>query len=495
MNETHQITIVPPETQEQATNHRAPEIRLILVCQAEGLQSRYSELNSEDSGLTALGWEQTNSLARWIASHEKIELLISAPQLRSRLTAQRLGQVLGRSVTIAPDLPSHSRLSIEQNPDKHHLFTPLHPREQFPDRSSFEQFRKNLAAALQEIVHEHWGKTICIVMDGNAIATALTLFTNGDHFAISLNHTALSEISWQGGEWCIVYVNRLEHRPAPALPTAALATATAEAAQAERDDEDATSILSVYNRILSTDIDLHDQFSEQRYKHFLKFAALPNDLRVMDIGTGSGRLALLLAEEGAREVVGVDVSPAMLEIAEYFRLSSSSPKARQVSFRLASAQRMPFRSESFDAITCRLVLHHSSKPERILQEALRLLKPGGSFIFAGLIGPDDPVKRATQNTIEERRNPSHVTALSADQYRKLLTNNGFVMEEETIAVFEQDLEEWLAELESLPANRSVVREMMEAGVETDAAGLNVRRQSGKLVFDQRIIYLKTSKPR
>jgi len=494
VNETNQVTIVPPETQEQPTNPKAPEVRLILACQAEGLQSRYSELNSEDSGLTALGWEQTNSLARWIAAHEKVDLLVSAPQLRSRLTAQRLGQVLGKAVVIVPDLPSHSRTGIEQSSERHHLFAPLHASEQFNSPAAHLQFKTKLADALQHILNEHWGKTICVVLDGNAIATALTIFTNGSNFAYSINHTALSEIAWQGGEWCIVYVNRLEHRLAPALPTAALATATAEAAQAEKDDEDTTSILNVYNRILSTDTDLEDQTVDQRFLHFLKFAALPSGLRVLDLGTGTGRLALLAAEEGAREVVGVDVSPAMLEIAEYFRLSSPSPKAKQVSFRLASVQRMPFRSESFDAVLCRLVVHHSSKPERILQEILRLLKPGGILVFADLVGPDDPVKRATQNTIESRRNPSHAAALSAEQYRKLLTTSGFTIEGETVAVFEQDLEEWLSELGSLPANRSVVREMMEAGLETDAAGLNVRRQSGKLIFDRRLIYLKATKP-
>ena len=123
-----------------------------------------------------------------------------------------------------------------------------------------------------------------------------------------------------------------------------------------------------------------------------------------------------------------------------------------------------------------------------------MLKPGGILVFADLVGPDDPVKRATQNTIESRRNPSHAAALSAEQYRKLLTTSGFTIEGETVAVFEQDLEEWLSELGSLPANRSVVREMMEAGLETDAAGLNVRRQSGKLIFDRRLIYLKATKP-
>jgi len=493
VSDIHQFTIIPPERQEAPTNGRSPETRLLLVCQAEGLQSRYSELNSEDSGLTALGWEQTNSLARWVAAHEKIDVLISAPQLRSRLTAQRLGQVLGKAVVIVPELPSHSRVGLEQNNERHHLFTPLHVSEQFTDEAAFVWFKEHLAAAIQKVVQEHWGKTICVVLDGNAISTALKIFCNAQNLAFSINHTALSEVAWQGGEWCVVYVNRVEHRPAPSLPNTTATSAAAEAAQAEKDDEDAARVLSVYNRVLSADVDLADQTREQRLRHLLKFAALPAEQRVMDVGTGSGHLALLLAEEGAREVVGIDVSPAMLEVAEYFRLSSAVAAAKQVSFRLASAQRMPFRNESFDTIICRLLLHHSHKPERILQEIFRLLKPGGTFIFADLLGADDPVKRATQNTIEARRNPSHVAAQSAEQYRKLINGSGLVIEKETVAVFEQDLEDWLADLESNPTSRGVVREMMEAGLETDAAGLNVRRHSGKLVFDQRLFYIKATK--
>ncbi len=465
-----------------------------MICQAEGLQSRYSDLNSDDSGLTALGWEQTNSLARWIASHEKIDVLISAPQLRSRLTAQRLGQVLGKSVMIAPELPSHSRIGKDTGGDRQHLFAPLHRQEQFTSDEHYYRFQEQLASALQAIIHEHWGKTICIVLDGNAVSAAIATFCQAGELSFSVKHTAISEIAWHDDHWCVVYLNRLEHRPTPALPNAAATANAAVPAEEESEDEDMSQVLAVYNRVLSADVDLEDHVRDQRYQHLLKFAALKKGLRVMDLGTGTGRLALMIAEAGAKEVVGVDISPAMLEIAEYFRLSSASPAAKQVSFRLASAQRMPFRSENFDAIICRLVLHHSHKPERILQEIVRLLKPGGILIFADLLGADDPVKRATQNTIEERRNPSHVAALSAEQYRKLIGNSELQIEQENISVFEQDLEEWLADLQSIPASRSVVREMMEAGLETDAAGLNVRRHSGKLVFDQQLIYIKARKP-
>ena len=312
--------------------------------------------------------------------------------------------------------------------------------------------------------------------------------------AFSINHTSVSEVSWHVGEWCIVYTNRLDHNPAPALQAPAVSSQVVDVTAADSKDEDLVQVLNVYNRVLTADVDLQEQTREQRMRHLLKFANLSKNLRILDLGAGTGGLALILAEEGASEVVGVDISPAMLEVAEYLRLSSALPTANRVSFRLAAAQRMPFRSDSFDGIICRLVLHHTHKPEHILQEVVRLLKPGGILILAELLGADDSVKRATQNTIESRRNPSHVAALSTEQYRKLVLGAKLVIEAETVAVYEQDLEEWLTDLQSNPATRNVVRQMMEAGVETDAAGLHVRRHSGKLVFDRRLIYIKAVKP-
>lgn len=496
MSATNQLSISPP-SHHSATNQPIPEIRLLLVCQAEGLQSRYSELSTEDSGLTARGWEQTNLLASWMVTHEKVDLLVSAPQLRSRLTAQRLGQVLGKSVVVSRELPYHARVGVStatNHSEYHYLFSPLHLQEQFSDNTKYDVFRQSLIETVQKLIQEQWGKTVVLVLDGNAISTLLLHFCQGKNIAFSINHTSISEVNWHAGEWCIVYTNRLEHNSAPALAVPTAPNQMPDVAAADSKDADLLQVLNVYNRVLTADVDLQEQTREQRLRHLLKFANLPKNLRVMDLGTGTGGLALLLAEEGASEVVGVDISPAMLEVAEYLRLSSASAAASRVSFRLAAAQRMPFRSESFDAIIGRLVLNHTHKPEHILQEVARLLKPGGIFLLADLLGADDSVKRATQNTIEARRNPSYVAALSAEQYRKLVTGSRLTIEAETVAVFEQDLEEWLTDLQSNPATRTIVREMMEAGLETDAAGLNVRRHSGKLVFDRRLLYIKAVKP-
>jgi ubiquinone/menaquinone biosynthesis C-methylase UbiE len=184
----------------------------------------------------------------------------------------------------------------------------------------------------------------------------------------------------------------------------------------------------------------------------------------------------------------------MLESAEWLRLSERKPSAARVSFRLAPAHALPFRDERFDAVICRLLLHHSHKPQAILSEAARLLRHNGILIIADLVSADDPVKRATQNAIEEKRNPSHVAAFSAEQYRKLVAGAGLVVEAEQTVSFERELEEWLNDMQADIGARTVVRDMIEAGLETDAAGLNARRRGDKIFFDQKLFYLKARKP-
>ncbi len=73
--------------------------------------------------------------------------------------------------------------------------------------------------------------------------------------------------------------------------------------------------------------------------------------------------------------------------------------------RLATAQALPFASAGrFDVVICRMVLHLNRKPEQNLRELWRVLRLGGVLIIADLLSTQDPVRRATQNAIEERQN-------------------------------------------------------------------------------------------
>lgn len=479
-----------------------PEIRLLLVCHAEGLQNRYTDLLQDgpavaDGGLTALGWEQTNLLAQWLVTHEAIDALYSAPLLRSRLTAQRLGQALNLPITVQEGLPGRFTEGIQLPGawERGARTIDQRPAAQFIEpQSTYGLYVHQLVEALDGIVQDNWGRTVAVVLSGNGVASAIRHFFGAHALSISVCHTSISELRRQDGAWQVVYVNRREHMPVAVLGALRQKPETAGAGNGDEHAADLAAVSRAYNRLAPALAEVRGNEPEQRLRHLLKFAQLRPELTILDVGAGAGALAITLAEDGAREVVGIDISPVMLETAELLRLQSRSANVRRVSFRLAPAHALPFRDERFDAIFCRLLLHHSHRPQDILQELARLLKHGGVLILADLLSVDDPVKRATQNAIEEKRNPSHVAARSADQYRKLVTAAGLAIEAEQVVTFERGLDEWLDDMQADSASRTLVREMIEAGLETDAAGLNPRRRSDKIVFDQRLFYLKARKP-
>lgn len=107
-------------------------------------------------------------------------------------------------------------------------------------------------------------------------------------------------------------------------------------------------------------------------------AATPAIGRLLDIGTGTGRLLELLGPE-ADEAVGVDRSPEMLRLARG-KLSAGGPQEPQV--KQADMRSLPFPDAHFDTVTMQHVLHFADDPLPVLAEAARVLAPGGKLLVA-----------------------------------------------------------------------------------------------------------------
>lgn len=464
----------------------------MLICHAEDMHDRYDHLGNENSGLTAQGWEQADILATWLRSHELVDILVSDNLLQCRLTAQRLGQAMGLPVSVQRDLPTcvpvRWAAQGDEGAETRRLLRNAGSAGSIEgDTSGHAQ---QLVATLDRLLQEHWGATLALVTCSGNVSTVLRMLGGVSRFDLQIDPTGISEIAFYKDHWRVSYVNRTPHLPVPVVTPR---TTRDEQAQALEEIEDLSGIIAVYNRVAAGDLERKRQDDRQRIRHLLNFAKLPAGLRILDVGTGIGVLPLILAEDGAQSVVGIDVSPEMLEMAEFLRLSRGDETASRVSYRLAPAHALPFRDESFEAVFCRLLLNHMRRPERVVREMVRVLRAGGVLVLAELLSVDNPVKRATQNAIEERRNPSHVAARSVDQYNKMLTDAGLTIEAKETIRFDRELEEWLAAYHIDKADAGVVREMIEAGLETDAAGINARRQGNTLVFEQRMYYLKASK--
>ena len=102
------------------------------------------------------------------------------------------------------------------------------------------------------------------------------------------------------------------------------------------------------------------------------FAARP--CRVLDIGCGAGFLGNYLAELGHR-VTGIDEANDALAVA---RQHDASGRAN---YQQGDALHLPFESGSFDVVCALDFLEHVENPDRAIEEAARVLAPGGSFFF------------------------------------------------------------------------------------------------------------------
>ncbi len=105
-------------------------------------------------------------------------------------------------------------------------------------------------------------------------------------------------------------------------------------------------------------------------------SGLKDGARILDVGTGSGLVALALASKGF-DAVGIDRSSAMIDMS---RLTAEEMGIK-AEFVNADAESMPFDDCSFDAVVIRNVIWNSFRPESILAEAKRVLKDGGLMII------------------------------------------------------------------------------------------------------------------
>jgi 2-polyprenyl-6-hydroxyphenyl methylase / 3-demethylubiquinone-9 3-methyltransferase len=96
--------------------------------------------------------------------------------------------------------------------------------------------------------------------------------------------------------------------------------------------------------------------------------------RVLDVGCGAGFLANELAAEG-HDVTGIDASHEALAVAARH---DPTGRARYVA---GDALALPFPAQSFDVVCAMDFLEHVEEPSRVVEEAARVLRPGGLFFF------------------------------------------------------------------------------------------------------------------
>src|SRR5450631_3210063 len=102
---------------------------------------------------------------------------------------------------------------------------------------------------------------------------------------------------------------------------------------------------------------------------------------IADLGTGEGAFALLLAQR-AKKVIAVDTSAKMIEVGRDQALRHG---VENVDFRLGDMEEIPIDNAEVDLVFFSQSLHHALHPDRAVEEAFRILTPGGRIVLLDLV--------------------------------------------------------------------------------------------------------------
>jgi ubiquinone/menaquinone biosynthesis C-methylase UbiE len=161
--------------------------------------------------------------------------------------------------------------------------------------------------------------------------------------------------------------------------------------------------------------------------------------RALDVATGGGHTALMLARRGTWTVAS-DLTLPMLHAARE-HITANHPGG-SVTFARLDAEQLPFAANTFDIVTCRIAPHHFPNVAQFVREMARVTRTGGVIGTVDHLVPGDPKTDRYINALERLRDPSHVWGYSRAEWEGFFVGAGTEIihwEEYTIT---QYLTEW-----------------------------------------------------
>ena len=186
--------------------------------------------------------------------------------------------------------------------------------------------------------------------------------------------------------------------------------------------------------------ELENEMGQRWLYEIERFLPEGGSLDILDVGTGTGFFAVLLAQQGHR-VEGIDLTPAMLEEAR----TLAKQRNLDITFREMDAQNLAYPDGTFDVVISRNLTWTLPDPQRAYASWFRVLKPGGVLLnfdaeYAAhvrshsvqnrKVAPDSPYGHVGMTDALQQENDAITLSMDIGQARpewdgKVLTRIGF----------------------------------------------------------------------
>jgi SAM-dependent methyltransferase len=132
---------------------------------------------------------------------------------------------------------------------------------------------------------------------------------------------------------------------------------------------------------MAGDYDHFSRYLESGAREFYERLNVDSGSRLLDVGCGSGQLALMAAKDGL-EVTGVDIATNLVERAR----ARAQVESLHVRFEEADAEALPFADASFDVVVSLIAAMFAPRPDLVARELLRVCESGGTIAMANWTG-------------------------------------------------------------------------------------------------------------
>jgi demethylmenaquinone methyltransferase / 2-methoxy-6-polyprenyl-1,4-benzoquinol methylase len=119
------------------------------------------------------------------------------------------------------------------------------------------------------------------------------------------------------------------------------------------------------------------------------FSVCPDPAHILDVATGTAGVALMLTDRSDARVTGIDITEQMLRRGR--GLVAQRGRASRIGLAAGRAEQLPFRDQTFDALTFTYLLRYVADPAATLREISRVVRPGGAVASLEFLVPGNPI--------------------------------------------------------------------------------------------------------
>ena len=217
--------------------------------------------------------------------------------------------------------------------------------------------------------------------------------------------------------------------------------------------------------------------NEESLRLLIQVAGLFHEDDVLDVACGSGIVACAFAPL-ANHVTGIDITPAMLEQAQSM---AEQRGLSNLTWQQGDIESLPFADARFSLVLSRYAFHHFLNPKIVLEEMIRVCRPGGRILIADVALP--PEKVEAYNALEKLRDPSHTRALTVEDFQSLFSQTNLQNVRLNSYKVEISVEQQLAASFPNPGDIDRIRQLVRDDLEVNHLGINAHLRDDEIWYE------------